>query len=181
MNYVFYLFFNWFFFYLVDVKGFSASDAGFLTAALWVLGAIGATAGGLVCDQMVRHFGLRYGPRRMVATSLVLSAIFLAVGAVADNPMFAIVMLCICFAFNQLTEAPFWVATMAVSGRHAPVATGVLNTGGNLPGFLGGMLVPATAGWFGWPVAIITGSLFALIGAGLWLFIRADEPMGYGG
>jgi ACS family glucarate transporter-like MFS transporter len=180
MNYVFYLFFNWFFFYLVDVKGFSASDAGFLTAALWVLGAVGATAGGLVCDQMVRHFGLRHGPRRMVATSLVLSAVFLAVGAVADDPTFAIVMLCICFGFNQLTEAPFWVATMAVSGRHAPVATGVLNTGGNLPGFLGGMLVPATAGWFGWPVAIITGSLFALIGAGLWLFIRADEPMGSG-
>ena len=33
MNYVFYLFFNWFFFYLVDVKEFSPADAGMLTAA----------------------------------------------------------------------------------------------------------------------------------------------------
>ncbi len=89
-------------------------------------------------------------------------------------------MLCICFACNQLTEAPFWVATMAVAGRHAPVATGVLNTGGNLPGIVGGLLVPVTANLLGWPAAMITGSLFAIIGASLWIFIRADEPMGAG-
>ncbi len=89
-------------------------------------------------------------------------------------------MLCICFACNQLTEAPFWVATMAVAGRHAPVATGVLNTGGNLAGIVGGLLVPVTANLLGWPAAMITGSLFAIIGASLWIFIRADEPMGAG-
>ncbi len=71
-----------------------------------------------------------------------------------------------------------WVSTMAVSGRHAPVATGILNTGGNIPGVLGGVLVPFTAGILGWPAAMVTGSAFAVVGALLWLFIRADEPMG---
>ena len=180
MNYVFYLFFNWFFFYLVDVKGFSAADAGILTAALWILGAVGATAGGFICDLLVRRLGVRLGPRYLTMTALILSAVFLYVGAVAGNIVVAVVALCVCFACNQLTEAPFWVATMAVSGRHAPVATGVLNTGGNLPGIVGGMLVPVTANLLGWPAAIITGSLFAVIGALLWIFIRADEPMGAG-
>lgn len=177
MNYVFYLFFNWFFFYLVDVKGFSATDAGILTAAQWVLGAVGATAGGFLCDLLVRRLGVRRGPRYQTMVSLVLSAAFLYVGAMSDNLVVTVVMLCLCFACNQLTEAPFWVATMAVSGRHAPVATGILNTGGNLPGFVGGMLVPAMASLFGWPAAIATGSVFAIVGALLWLFIRADEPM----
>ncbi len=177
MNYVFYLFFNWFFFYLVDVKGFSAADAGMLTAALWILGAIGATAGGFICDVMVRRLGMRLGPRYLTMTALILSAVFLYIGAVSDNVVVTVVMLCICFACNQLTEAPFWVATMAVSGKHASVATGVLNTGGNLPGIVGGMLVPVTAKLLGWPAAIITGSLFAIIGASLWIFVRADEPM----
>ncbi len=180
MNYVFYLFFNWFFFYLVDVKGFSAADAGILTAALWILGAVGATAGGFICDLLVRRLGIRLGPRYLTMTALILSAIFLYVGAVSDNIVVAVVALCICFACNQLTEAPFWVATMAVSGRHAQVATGVLNTGGNLTGIVGGMLVPVTANLLGWPAAIITGSLLAVIGALLWIFIRADEPMGAG-
>ncbi len=178
MNYVFYLFFNWFFFYLVDVKGFSAADAGMLTAALWVLGAVGATAGGFICDVLVRRLGMRLGTRYLAMTALILSAVFLYIGAVSDNVVITVVMLCICFACNQLTEAPFWVATMAVSGKHASVATGVLNTGGNLPGIVGGMLVPVTAKLLGWPAAIITGSLFAIIGASLWILVRADEPMG---
>ncbi|MDX1481803.1 MAG: MFS transporter [Woeseiaceae bacterium] len=177
MNYVFYLFFNWFFFYLVDVKGFSAADAGILTAALWILGAVGATAGGFTCDLLVRGLGIRLGPRALAATGLVLSAILLIAGALTENVTLAIVALCLCFACNQLTEAPFWVATMSVAGPHAQVATGVLNTGGNVTGIVGGLLVPLTAGWFGWPAAIMTGALFALVGATLWLFVRADETM----
>ena len=180
MNYVFYLFFNWFFFYLVDVKGFSAEDAGKLTAALWILGAIGATAGGYICDLLVRRLGIRLGPRYLTMSGLVLSAVFLYTGAMSDNVSVTVVMLCICFSCNQLTEAPFWVATMAVSGKHASIATGILNTGGNLPGVLGGVLVPVIANVVSWPAAIVTGSVFAIIGASLWIFIRADEPMGAG-
>jgi ACS family glucarate transporter-like MFS transporter len=177
MNYVFYLFFSWFFFYLVDVKGVSTTDAGMLTAAQWTLGAIGATAGGVLCDFLVRRLGLRRGPRWLVMTALIMSATFLYAGAMVENPLVSVVLLCIAFGCTQLSEAPFWVATMAVSGRHAPIATGVLNTGGNLPGVLGGVLVPFVAGAFGWSVAMATGSVFAIVGAFLWLFIRADEPM----
>jgi ACS family glucarate transporter-like MFS transporter len=106
-----------------------------------------------------------------------MSATFLYAGAMVENPLVSVVLLCIAFGCTQLSEAPFWVATMAVSGRHAPIATGVLNTGGNLPGVLGGVLVPFVAGGFGWSVAMATGSVFAIVGAFLWLFIRADEPM----
>jgi ACS family glucarate transporter-like MFS transporter len=176
-SYVFYLFFNWFFYYLVDVKGFSAADAGMLTAALWILGAVGATAGGFICDLVVRRLGIRLGPRYMTMTALILSAVFLYFGATSDNVVITVTMLCICFGFNQLTEAPFWVATMAISGRHAAMTTGILNTGGNIPGIVGGMLVPVTANLLGWPAAMVTGSVVMVIGALLWIFIRADEQM----
>jgi ACS family glucarate transporter-like MFS transporter len=59
MNYVFFLFFNWFFFYLVEVKQFAAKEAGALMAALWILGAVGATLGGLSCDRLINRFGFR--------------------------------------------------------------------------------------------------------------------------
>lgn len=177
MNYVFYLFFNWFFFYLVDVREFSASDAGLFTAAQWILGAIGATVGGFGCDMLVRKLGIRRGTRYQTMTALILSGVFLYVGATSENVIITVVMLCCSFGFTQLTEAPMWVATMGVAGRHSQVATGVLNTGGNLPGIIGGLMVPAIALRFSWPVAIASGSVFAFIGAFLWLFIRADEPM----
>ena len=177
MNYVFYLFFSWFFFYLVNVREFSASDAGMFTAAQWLLGAVGATVGGFGCDMLVRKLGIRRGTRYQTMTALILSAAFLFVGATSSNVMLTVIALCFSFGFTQLTEAPMWVATMGVAGKHSQVATGVLNTGGNIPGAIGGVMVPFIAGWLGWSAAIISGSLFALVGALLWLFIRADEPM----
>ena len=177
MNYVFYLFFSWFFFYLVDVKGIEATAAGAFLAMQWILGAIGAMAGGLLCDLLVRRIGLRNGPRWLAMAALISSAVFLFAGAFSENTQVSIIFLCVAFACIQISEAPFWVATMAVSGRHATVATGILNTGANIPGIIGGMTVPITAGLFGWPTAIALGSVFAVVSALLWLLVRADEPM----
>ena len=176
-NYVFYLFYNWFFYYLVEIREFSAADAGLFTAAQWILGAVGATVGGFACDALVRKLGIRRGTRYQTMVALILSGIFLYVGANTDSVMLTVVSLCLSFGFNQLTEAPMWVATMGVAGKHSQAATGVLNTFGNVPGVIGGISVPFIGNWLGWPAAIMSGAAFALVGALLWLFIRPDEPM----
>ena len=177
MNYVFYLFFSWFFFYLVEVRGFSATHAGMFTAAQWMLGAVGATVGGFSCDMLVRSFGVHRGTRYQAMSGLILSGVFLYFGATSDNVTVTVIMLCCSFGFTQITEAPFWVAAMGIAGRHSQVATGVMNTGGNLPGAVGGMMVPVVANWFGWTTAIVSSAAVVLIGALLWYFIRADEPL----
>ncbi len=66
---------------------------------------------------------------------------------------------------------------ISVAGRRAAAASGVMNTGGNAVGGVGALLVPWMAEQFGWIAALSTGSLFALLGAVLWLFIRADESL----
>jgi ACS family glucarate transporter-like MFS transporter len=52
-----------------------------------------------------------------------------------------------------------------------------MNTGGNIAGGIGALLVPITAEAFGWVPALATGSVFSIIGAVLWLLVRADRPM----
>ncbi len=177
MNYVFYLFFNGVFFYLVEIRRFGAAEAGALTAAQWIIGAVGATLGGFGCDHLIRRLGLRRGPRLLSVASLIACALFLFLGATSDGPYLTVVLLCICFGCTQITEAAYWSTTTSVAGRHAAAACGVLNTGGNVVGFVGGMLVPLVANSFGWVAAIAMGSVFALAGAVLWLFIRGDRPM----
>jgi len=113
----------------------------------------------------------------MAAISLVLCGVFLVMGAVADDPYVAVILLCACFACTQITEAAYWATAIAVSGKRAAAATGVMNTGGNVVGFIGGMLVPFTAAKLGWVAAISTGAVFAIIGAIIWLFIRGDRQM----
>ena len=177
MNYVFYLFFNWFFYFLTEVKGFSVTEAGFLTASLWVIGAVGATVGGFACDISIRRLGYRMGPRIICFVSLSLCGVLLFAGAVSESPYLAVTLFCLCFGLTQITEAAFWSTSISVAGRYASAAGGVMNTGGNVVGFIGGTLVPVTAASFGWTAAIATGSIFAIIGAVLWLFIRGDEEM----
>jgi ACS family glucarate transporter-like MFS transporter len=177
MNYVFFIFFNWFFIYLIDVRHFEILEGGFYAAAPWMVGAVGASVGGLWCDRLCRRIGPRWGYRipGIVGLSLVAGLLFL--GATAKNPYLAVVLLSLSFGCTQLTEGSYWAASISVAGRHASAAAGVLNTGGNVVGGIGALLVPITAQAFGWVPALATGSVFALLGVGLWLFVRADEPL----
>jgi ACS family glucarate transporter-like MFS transporter len=177
MNYVFYIFFNWFYIYLVDVRQFEILEGGFYAAAPWLVGAFAASVGGLWCDRLCKRIGPRWGCRipGIVGLSLVAGLLFL--GATATNPYLAVVLLSLSFGCTQLTEGAYWAAAIFVSGKHASAAAGVMNTGGNVVGGIGALLVPITAEAFGWVPALATGSVFAIIGVGLWLFVRADEPL----
>lgn len=177
MNFVFYFVFNWFFFYLVEVRGFSATDAGFVASAQWIAGAIGATTGGWLCDRMCRRLGMRWGVRWPIAIGMGISIVLLLVGALHPNAVVAVAAMVLLFFFNQLCEGPYWAASVAIGGRHAGAAGGVLNTGANAMGIINGLLVPWLALGFGWSAAIASAAVFTLIGIGLMLMVRADRPI----
>jgi ACS family glucarate transporter-like MFS transporter len=177
MNMVFYIFFSWFFIYLVDVRGFDALEGGFAAALPWIVGAVGATAGGEICDRLCKRIGPRWGCRIPGIAGLLAVAVLLFFGAAAPNAYLALALLSLCFAGNQFTEGAYWEGTTYVGGRYATAACGVLNTGGNFAGILATPMVPLLKDHFGWFVALASGSVFAVIGALLWLFIRADRPL----
>ncbi len=177
MNYVFYIFFNWFFIYLVDVRKFAILEGGYLAAAPWMVGAVAASIGGLLCDRLCQRIGPRWGCRIPGIVGLSLAAGLLFLGATAKNPYLAVVYLSLSFGATQLTEGAYWAAAIYVSGIHASSATGVMNTGGNAVGGIGALLVPITAKAFGWVPALATGSVFALVGVGLWCLVQADRPI----
>jgi len=176
-NYVFYFFFNWLFIYLVDNRGFKVLESGFYAAAPWVTGAFGALLGGLVCDRLSSRIGLRLGCRLPAMVGLLAAGGFILAAAGAVDPRLAVVLLSLCLAAQQFTEGAFWAGTIAVSGRHASSACGILNTGGNIVGGVGALLVPITVERLGWPAALGTASVFALVGALLWLWIKADRKL----
>ena len=177
MNYVFYQVFSWFYFYLVDQRGFDAEMAGWVTSSQWLAGAAGAALGGWVCDRLCRKLGLRWGCRGPIIVGMLLSAGLLFGGAYTTNPVIAVTLLACCFFFNQMTEGGYWGTSIAIGGQFAGAAGGVMNTGANAMGALGAILVPWFAQVFEWPFAIASGGFFALIGAVLMLFVRADRPI----
>lgn len=177
MNFVFYEVFNWFFYYLVDVRSFDITTAGYVTSTQWIAGAAGAAIGGWICDRLCAKVGLRWGCRWPIIIGMIISGVFLLIGAFHSNPIIAVAMLALCFFFNQLTEGTYWATSIAIGNRLAGTAGGVLNTGANIMGVLNAILVPWFAHKFGWEVALASGAGFAFVGAVLMFFVKADRPI----
>ena len=176
LNYVFYLFFTWFFHYLVKELGFTILETGFLAALPWITGAVMATLGGLTCDALCRRLGPRLGCRLPAMIGLVGAGSLLYAGLYAPSPYVAVALLSLCFAFTQFAEGAFWSAQTFVAGPYTAPACGLMNTGGNAAGIVVAPLMPFLAQHIGWVAALATGSGVALAGAVLWLFIRVDQP-----
>ena len=177
MNFVFYEVFSWFYFYLVEHREFDAEVAGWVTSSQWLAGAAGAALGGWLCDRLCKKLGLRKGCRWPIIAGMILSGILLIWGAFTSDPTMAVAMLAACFFFNQLTEGAYWGTSIAIGGQFAGTAGGLLNTGANIMGALGAVLVPFFADAFGWTIAIASGGVFAIVGAVLMMFVRADRPL----
>jgi MFS transporter, ACS family, glucarate transporter len=173
-NYVFYLFFNWFFYYLTEIRHVPATLGGYFTGAQWVVGAIAAVAGGVACDRLSARYGPRIGCRATAISGLIVSAPLLVAGTLSPDPLVSVVLLSLSFACVQFVDGTYWAATMRIAGRQSQSATGMLNTGGNISGGVGAMLVPLIASAFGWTTAVASGAALSLIAAVLWLGIRAD-------
>lgn len=176
-NYVFYTFMWWFFSYLIKDGGLDGKAASFFVAGNWIIGSVGALVGGFAFDLAIKEWGLRSGGRLVPAMALTICALLLLLSQVVQQPMLIIGMLSVAYGLQQLTEAPFWGTTIAVSGRHASAAGGVMNTGGNLPGILVGLSSPLLAQYVGWSAVILSAAIFAIASAVIWMFIRPDEPM----
>lgn len=177
MNYVFYVVFSWGYYYLVTVRDFDIQEAGFLTSGQWVAGALGAFAGGWLCDFLCQRIGLHWGCRWPILIGSGVSASLLVGVAYHPNAYAAAAMLGACFFFNQFTEGAYAANGAAIGGRHGGAVYGLMNTGANLMGFINAILLSSVAAWLGWKVAIAMGAVFALLAIVFTLLSRADQQM----
>jgi MFS transporter, ACS family, glucarate transporter len=174
-NYVFFFFFNWLFIYLVENRGMKLLESGFYASAPWLSGAVGAAVGGALCDRFSSRIGKRLAHRWVALVSVAVSGLLLLAAANASGAIATVVLLSLCLGFQQASDAVYWSAAISVSGNHSSSACGVMNTAGSTVGIVGALLVPFTVRMLGWPAALATGTAFALAGAVLWFWIRADR------
>jgi MFS transporter, ACS family, glucarate transporter len=177
LNYVFYMFSQWLFTYLVESRGLSMLESGWLYVLPFVTGAVLTAVGGWVCDVLCRRLGGLKGCRITAMSGLVLTAIFLVAGVFASDPYVAVSLLSLCFGFTLFADTTYWAATTYASGEHTASACGVLNFGGTSAGLLA-PLIGYMIDLVGWIPTIASGSVFALVGSGLWLFVRLEGTGG---
>ena len=177
LNYTFYLLSNWVFLYLVQERGFSVLESGWLAVAPPLAAALGAGLGGYVTGSLCRRFGERWGYRLVPLIALPVSALLLLWAVGAANPYLAVAVLAACFGCVELTEGAYWAGGMRIGRGDTMAVCAIMNTGGNLGGIITLPVVAYLSGRHQWSVAFGLGAGFAVLGAAAWLAIRVADPV----
>jgi MFS transporter, ACS family, glucarate transporter len=174
-GYPIYIFHTWFFIYLVRVRGLSISQGGIWGATPYLAIVILAPLGGKFSDAATRKLGKRKGRRLAVWIGMLASAGFLWFGSAANNKWIAIAMLAAGCGFNMFAAASFWAACIDMTQEFTASLSGLMNTFGNLGGWLSPILTAYIATHLSWNRALDFAALITIASAASWIFIDASQ------
>jgi len=177
VDYFEYLFFYWIFYYFGQVRKLDPSLTAACTAALFMAWTVMTPIGGWISDRLVGIFGVRKGRRLVPMIGLTLSAVLLSLGTNVVQPLVAAGLLSLALGCASASDGPFWATAIDVGGAHVGAAGGILNTGGNLGGFLAPIVTPLIASRLGWTWGLNIGSLIVMLGVLVWLFIDPTKSV----
>src|SRR5450631_4158004 len=175
MNCLYYLLSFWSFLYLVQVRHFSGIEAGFVGPLPWIGAGVGAAAGGFISDWLAERIGVRWGYRLVPLLTLPVAGVLLLVTLRVATPYAAVAALTVAFFMVEINEGAYGATMMHVARSDVAAATGVENMGGNMGGIITQPLVGFLTNGGMWDGAFITGTVFALVAALLWLLIDPER------
>jgi ACS family glucarate transporter-like MFS transporter len=166
-----YFFHTWLFIYLVRVRGFSLAEGGFYGAMPYLAITLASPLGGLFSDFAVRKFGKRLGRRTAVWLGMFSSAILLWKGAHDGNKVAAIMLLAGAAGCNMFASVSFWAACIDLGQEYSGSVSGLMNTFGNLGGWLSPVVTAYMAARFGWTSALTLAALITAASGLSWLLV----------
>lgn len=141
LAYLFYAFGSWFFFgwfptWMVKGAGFTVEEMGLYGSIPFLLGIVGNLAGGVLCDRLSERIGIRNAYRLIASTCLIGTAALLVAMSLATTKLAVVILAGLAFMVMDLMLPAAWAMCMAIGGRYGGTASGVMNTAGNLGGFV---------------------------------------------
>jgi MFS family permease len=171
-------YFGWFPTYLVKGAGFTEAQMGIFSALPFLAGALGNVIGGAMGDGLVTRYGLRNGRRIAGTTSLVISSFLIVAMTLTGDHTLVVILSTLGFGIADLMLPSAWALCLDIGGTHAGAVTGVMNTAGQLGGFLCsvlfGYVVNATGNYY---VPVWGVAAMVMLAALLFTRIDASRPL----
>jgi ACS family glucarate transporter-like MFS transporter len=174
-GYVLFIFVFWMYIYLVDKRGFSMLRGGLIAAIPWITALVLTPFGGYVCDRIARTQGRLMGAKAVIMAGYGLSGLMLFLAAYAPSRAVAVGALSLSIACLMSAESSFWSSAVYLAEGPVGVLSGIMNTAGIAGGIASTSLVPVLAQKFGWGAALGSGTIMAILCAGLWSFVSQDK------
>jgi MFS transporter, ACS family, glucarate transporter len=172
-----YFYNTWFFIYLVRVRHLSVNEGGIWGSAPFIAVALLAPLGGWFSDMAVVKFGKRSGRRLAVCTGMLGSALLVWIGNSTQNDISAALLLAIAGGLNMFAAVSYWATCIDLTVEFAGSLSGIMNTFGNLGGWLSPIVSAYLAAKYGWNLALKGVACVSVASAIFFLFVRADERL----
>jgi MFS family permease len=169
VDYFEYIFFYWIYYYLGEIRHLGSAQSAVYTTALFLAWFVMMPMGGWACDRGVARWGQKRGLRLVGITGLALGSILVWTAVNASATLTVVTLMSLALGFAACSDVAFWAAAIEVAGDDVGAACGILNTGGNVGGFIAPILTPWIAIYAGWSGGLYFGSFVAFLGALTWL------------
>lgn len=176
-GYPIYFFHTWFFIYLIRIRHLSIGEGGFWGAAPYIAIVVLAPFGGWFSDFAVRRSGKRAGRRISVCCGMFASGLLLWLGSATSSSTEAILLLAAAAGFNMFATATFWATCIDLTQEFTGSLSGLMNTFGNLGGWLSPILTAYIATHFSWNRALDCASVVSILSGFLFLLVKADRSL----
>ncbi len=172
-----YIFYTWFFLYLVRARGMTIRQGGIWGAAPFLGVLLLAPMGGWVSDWAVRGFGRRRGRQATVWLGMTGSALLLTLGAHTHANILAVVLLAGAMGLNLFATPTWWAACIDLTQNYSGSLSAMMNTSGNLGGWISPILTAYIATRFGWTYALDFAAVITFLAALLWIGVNAEANL----
>jgi ACS family glucarate transporter-like MFS transporter len=172
-GYTFYVYYNWFYFYAVKMRGLPLMQAAAWTSAPFLAMALLSPVGGWFSDRVARSTSRRTGRVAAVWLGMGLSALLLYSGNHVTLTVVALPMIALAAGFNMFAAANFWASCIDLAPSYSASLSAMMNTMGSLGGVVSSAVTASVVVHAGWGpaldvavwVTLASGLLFTVVNA----------------
>ena len=133
-------FFGWFATWMVQGAGFSVRQMGLFASFPFAMAICGNLVGGSLSQCLAVRLGAKNAYRLVTAVCLTLGAVLLLSMSLAHSHTAIVILATIAFGVMDLMLPAAWAMCRGLGGAFGGTATGMMNTAGNLGGWLCSLL-----------------------------------------
>jgi MFS transporter, ACS family, glucarate transporter len=165
-GYAFYVYYNWFYFYAVKMRGLDIMHAAAWTSAPFLAMAVLSPVGGWFSDLVARVSDRRKGRLAAVWVGMGVAALLLYTGNHLSLTVIALPMIALAAGFTMFAAANFWASCIDLAPGYSASLSALMNTVGSIGGVVSSTVTASIAVHQGW-VPALDVAVWVTIGSGL--------------
>jgi MFS transporter, ACS family, glucarate transporter len=172
-GYGFYVYYNWFYFYAVKVRGLGLLQAAVWTSAPFLAMAVLAPVGGWFSDVVAQRTSRKAGRITAVWVGMGLAAVLLFSGSHLTITAIALPAIALAAGFSMFAATNFWAACIDLAPDFSASLSALMNTVGSIGGAISSTATAYIAVHYNWShaldlaalITVFSGVVFSLVDA----------------